>query len=126
MERYKNKVTKEVVTHIYETYGREPEFLWAGDTDTAAIRHGYTKKWFAALMMNLPKEKLGIGEEGTMDVLNIKRDPQMALVDFEHIFPAYHMNKEHWISVILDENTNREELYFLIDESYRLVSPKRK
>ena len=126
MERYKNKVTKQVVTHIMETYGQQPEFLWAGDNDTAAIRHPKTKKWFAALMMRLPKEKLGISGGGKVDVLNLKRNPAAYLVDNEHIFPAYHMNKEHWISVVLDDTTNQVELFFLIDESYRLVGPKRK
>ena len=38
------------------------------------------------------------------------------------VYPAYHMNKEHWISVILDESTDRELTEKLLDMSVNLTA----
>ncbi|MCR0350613.1 MmcQ/YjbR family DNA-binding protein [[Clostridium] innocuum] len=37
-------------------------------------------------------------------------------------FPAYHMNKTYWFSVLLDQKLSWEQLQRLIDESYQLVN----
>ena len=37
------------------------------------------------------------------------------------IQPGYHMNKQHWITLTLDESLPPELVEGLIDESYRLV-----
>jgi predicted DNA-binding protein (MmcQ/YjbR family) len=36
------------------------------------------------------------------------------------------MNKEHWISVLLDGSVSEEEITFLINMSYMLVDKKTK
>lgn len=60
-------------------------------------------------------------------VLNLKCDPNLApiLHDFHAIFPAYHMNKRHWISVDLSankaKNLDKNLLFELIVQSYSLV-----
>lgn len=38
--------------------------------------------------------------------------------------PAYHMNKEHWVSVILDGSMKNEDICRLIEESFALTAPK--
>jgi predicted DNA-binding protein (MmcQ/YjbR family) len=43
------------------------------------------------------------------------------VVNNEGVFKAYHMNKEHWISVLLDGSVSEEEIAFLINMSYTLV-----
>ncbi len=35
--------------------------------------------------------------------------------------PAYHMNKEHWITILLDGSVEREKIKQLIDLSYELT-----
>lgn len=42
---------------------------------------------------------------------------------YKSVVPAYHMNKQHWISIILDENMNDDEIKNLIAESYTLTLP---
>lgn len=60
-------------------------------------------------------------------ILNLKCDPNLApiLHDFRAIFPAYHMNKRHWISVDLSvkkfKNLDKNLLFELIIQSYVLV-----
>ncbi len=43
----------------------------------------------------------------------------------EGVLPAYHMNKEHWNSVLLNGRVPEEEVRRMIAESYRLVEISR-
>ena len=45
---------------------------------------------------------------------------------YEAIIPAYHLNKEHWNSVILDGTVEESDIRDMISESYRLTAPKMK
>lgn len=59
--------------------------------------------------------------------LNLKCDPDeaQALRDiFTAIIPAYHMNKKHWNTVILDGSVPQGEIERMIDNSFRLVVAK--
>ena len=60
----------------------------------------------------------------TFDFCNIKCAPDR-IVDlqerYEGVTPAYHMNKKHWYTMILDGSVERRELFRRIDESYRLA-----
>lgn len=40
--------------------------------------------------------------------------------------PWYHLNKEHWNSIILDETVPEKDIKRMIEESYELTKPKRK
>ena len=118
-----NEKTSKVVEYISDTYGIEPEFPWISSPQNAIFRNARTKKWFAVLLGELPKRSLGLLDDGTSDVLNLKFDPIMtfSLIDQKRIFRAYHMNKEHWISILLDSAIDQNALSFLIDQSYRLI-----
>lgn len=121
-------MTQQILDHIKEVYGTEPEYLWLKTPTNAALRNSTTGKWFAVLIGDLPLRKLGLESAQRADVLNLKCDPMISytLVDSERIFPAYHMNKEHWISVRLDGCVPIEELKMLIAMSYDIVSSTEK
>jgi predicted DNA-binding protein (MmcQ/YjbR family) len=56
--------------------------------------------------------------------MNLKCDPEeaQALRDiFEAVVPAYHMNKTHWNTIILDGSVPAFEIERMIDRSYGLV-----
>lgn len=56
--------------------------------------------------------------------LNLKCQPEWGRFwqsAYDAVRPAYHLNKEHWMSVILDGTVPAEELEAWIAESYRLV-----
>ena len=61
---------------------------------------------------------------------NVKCDPERAVELREQhgcILPGYHMNKQHWNTVIIDNSLTRKQLQALIDHSYELVyKPKKK
>ncbi|MCF6442104.1 MmcQ/YjbR family DNA-binding protein [Pseudoalteromonas luteoviolacea] len=59
--------------------------------------------------------------------LNLKCDPDEAhaLRDiFDAVIPGYHMNKQHWNTVILDGTVPKGEIERMIDNSFLLVVKK--
>lgn len=65
-----------------------------------------------------------VGNKNETFQLNLKCDPDDALIlrsQFEAILPGYHMNKDHWNTVILDGSIPHDLLLKLIDDSYSLV-----
>lgn len=56
--------------------------------------------------------------------INLKCDPDDAQIlrsQFKAITPGYHMNKEHWNTVLLNDSIDGDLLKKMISDSYRLV-----
>ena len=56
--------------------------------------------------------------------INLKCDPQKAFELREHypsVIPGYHMNKNHWNTVMVDGSVSDDLLKQWIDHSYELV-----
>ena len=123
-----SQMVSQVLDYIKGEYDCEPEFLWARTPNNAAFRHQGNKKWFAALLLDTPREKLGLSGGGGVDILDLKCDPRMigSLVDGKGYLPGYHMNKEHWLTVLLDGTVPLGDICGLIDMSYGLTCIKRK
>ena len=111
----------QVFRYAAEQYGTLPEYPWARLPDHAVLRRQNNRKWFA-LLMPVGRDKLGLPGDGMVDVLNVKCDPLLtgALRREPGILPAYHMNKDQWISVLLDGTVPLVEIFRLIDLSYHL------
>ena len=111
--------------YILDVYGVIPDFPWENDLTSAVYRHTNNRKWFA-LVMYIPKSKLGLREDGMIDVVNLKCDPVLigSLRMEKGIFPAYHMSKDKWISVALDGSVDDEQIKMLIDMSFELTALK--
>lgn len=81
-------------------------------------------KWYA-LLSAVEYNKLNKNTDITtkVKILNLKypTDKILDIIDNQNIFPAYHMNKKHWISIVLDKNIKLETIKELIDISYSLV-----
>lgn len=116
---------QELTQYIAGVYNTDPDHPWASDPGYAVFRHRSSRKWFA-LLMDIPAEKLGL-EGGTTDVVNLRTDPVMSgsLRSEPGIFPAYHMNKANWISVVIDMASD-DLLKMLLDISFQLTAPKPK
>lgn len=108
-----------------EQLSAEPEYLWASAPTYCVLRHENNRKWFAAVM-DVPRAVLGLAGEGRVDILNVKCDPLMtgSLLEREGIFPAYHMNKSRWVSLLLDGSLPDEEIVGLLMISYDLTRGK--
>ena len=111
--------------YILDVYGVTPDFPWENDPTSAVYRHSNNRKWFA-LMMVIPNSRLGLREDGMIDVVNLKCDPVFigSLRSQKGIFPAYHMSKDKWISVALDGSVDDEQIKMLLDMSFELTGVK--
>lgn len=110
---------------ILEAYNVQPDFPWLKYPNYEVFRHNDSKKWFA-LIMDVPKSKLGLQGPGTLDVVNFKCDALLigSLRCETGFFPAYHMNKDRWITVALDGSASDEKIKMLLNESYEATTSK--
>ena len=112
---------------VADTYGITPDYPFGDEPHVPVFRHPQNRKWFA-IMMHIPKAKLGIKEEGNIDIVNLKCAIEVmdSMWQEQGIFPAYHMNRTHWLSVALDGSVDDETIAFLLSVSYDLTLPKMK
>ena len=116
---------EELEAYILNHYSTEPDYPWADTPRAAVFRHAGNRKWFA-LVMEVPRDKLGLLGAEKLDIVNFKCDPILiaSLRSEPGIFPAYHMNKASWITAALDGNVPAETIELLLDVSYELTKPK--
>lgn len=114
---------QQIFQYTKQQYGTEAEYPWMDRN--AVLRHSDNKKWYA-LIMEVGRDKLGLPGDTSVDILNIKCEPLLigSLRMRPGFFPAYHMNKDRWISILLDDTIPEEELKSLIALSYTLTAPK--
>ena len=119
-------MTKEELTvYIFDEYSVEPDHPFPMDDVSSVFRHIDNRKWFA-LLMNVPYRTLGIAKDGDVDILNIKCDPLVigSLRGKAGFLPAYHMNKDKWITILLDGSAEKEEIIPLLAMSYSMTASK--
>lgn len=110
---------------IKETYDVQPEYPWLKYPNYAVFRHRCNQKWFAVIM-DVPRNKLGMPGEALLDVVNFKSNPILigSLLGEPGFFPAYHMNKDWWITAALDGTVSEDKIKMLLDISYQATAPK--
>mgnify|MGYP000876123787 FL=1 len=115
---------EELFDYVKERYGTRPEYLWKFDSQSAVLRHK-NGKWYAVLM-SIETSKLGLEDERTIDIINVKCEPDIAAVlpQTSGFFPGYHMNKRHWITILLDGTVTKEQILDFLDRSYELINKK--
>lgn len=108
-------------------FGTEPEAPWEDSPDAYTFKNAKRNKWYA-LFMTIPYKSLGLVAKGALDVVNIKLPPEkvLDLIDRVHFYPAYHMNKKHWITIVLDKEVDEPLVQQLLEESYGLVEKLKK
>ncbi len=112
---------EEICKYVYEKYHTSFEYLWKKYPFYAVLR-GENQKWYG-IIMNVPREKLGLTGKEEVDILNVKC-PKELVGSFRMspgILPAYHMNKENWLTILLDGSVSKEKILQLLDWSHDLV-----
>ncbi len=111
--------TNRIVKLIREKYEDKPEFEWEKFPTDAIFRNKDSRKWYG-LIMKIDKSKLVETATGEIEVINMKLDPGEIedLLKQDGFYPAYHMNKKSWITIILDDTVSDEKIMSLIEESY--------
>ena len=116
---------QELSVYLADTYSSDGEHLFAKHPSFLVFRHNGNRKWFAVIM-DIPRKNLGLTGEGEISVVNLKCDPRLIGTFREEpgIFPGWHMNKVHWLSVALDGTVEDEKIKFLVDMSYELTKKR--
>lgn len=114
----------ELNKYIFDTYGVTGDNPWPKYPDNVVFRHTNNKKWFG-LLMSVLESRLGEDGERLLDILNVKCDPLIigSITKEKGIYPSYHMNKAHWISISIGD-ADEEQTKALLDVSYELTKPK--
>lgn len=126
--------------------GISQDYPWKDTPDYCVFRHADNRKWFAlifevkysTLVKHNPQlfaqtQNSNPGQTNhfypnrVVDIVNLKSDPDLieTLTQESGILPAYHMNKRHWITILLDGSCPADRIKALIDMSYNLTLKRR-
>lgn len=103
----------EVIKYCLTLQNTFEDYPFEDDNISVVMKHKKNKKWFA-LMMEV---------KGNI-YLNIKTNPEYSELlrnEYEYIIPAYHMNKEHWNTIVVTDNIDVQLVKELIKQSYELT-----
>ena len=107
------------LSYCLTTYNTSPDYPFDEDFETAVLRHADNRKWYA-LVMRVSRRKFGFDSDEVVDVVNFG-----SFGTSEGVYPAYHMNKLHWISVLLPD-APEDVVRFLVNVSFEVTKDKRK
>lgn len=71
----------------------------------------------------LKTQAISGSDSSLIDIVNFKAHPLFinSLKEKNGILPGYHMNKEHWITVLLGDHLSNTQIKELLNESYHLT-----
>lgn len=104
---------QEIIKYCVTLPSTFEDYPFPDDNITVAMKHLENKKWFA-LIMEVKGELY----------LNVKTDPnysELLRSSYDYIIPAYHMNKEHWNTIVVSKNADETIIKELIEQSYELT-----
>lgn len=113
--------TNRIANLITDKYGDSPEFMWEKFPNFGIFKNPNNAKWYAAIM-NIDKSKLDDGT-GEVEIINVKlaESKVKELINKNGFYKAYHMNKNNWITIILDDTISDEEIMEYITESHKFT-----
>ena len=146
---FKESQTQRVIKYIKEKYGISEEYPWDESEGAAIWRNQDNQKWFGIIMTvkessiikstedaikkylnnkapkNFKPNKNNTSDEKLLEVIDLRyiKDKTLEVADYKTIFPAYHMNKKSWITIVLDDSMDDSIVFSFIDKSYDLVKP---
>lgn len=136
----KSDLHEKYVQFLEIEFNCKPDFPWTAPENSAESQSSFkngryddyavyrcpNNKWFA-LVMNITYKNLGFERDEKVFAVNLKADKERIneIIDKKSIFPAYHMIKKHWITVLLTNVTDFERLCALTKQSFELVNGKK-
>ena len=117
---------QEFLEYCSSTYGTLPDYPFDEDFETAVFRHADNRKWYA-IVMRVSRRKFGLDSDEVIDVVNLKLPTEMfgSFGAADGVYPAYHMNKLHWISVLLPDSPE-DVISFLLNASFKATESSKK
>ena len=117
---------QQFLEYCLKTYGTSPDYPFDDLFETAVLRHADNRKWYA-IVMRVSRRKFGLESDEVIDVVNLKLPTEMfgSFGASDGVYPAYHMNKLHWISVLLPDAPD-DVVKFLVNVSFEATKAKKK
>ena len=117
---------QDFLEYCLNTYGTSPDYPFDDLLETAVLRHPDNRKWYA-IVMRVSRRKFGFDSEEVIDVVNLKLPTEMfgSFGATDGVYPAYHMNKLHWISVLLLDAPD-DMVQFLVNVSFEATKYRKK
>ncbi len=117
---------RDFLEYCFDTYGTAPDYPFEDDFETAVLRHGDNRKWYA-IVMKVSRRKFGFDCDEVIDVVNIKQPTEMfgSFGRSDGVHPAFHMNKLHWVSVLLPDAPD-DVVRFLTNASFEATRSLKK
>ena len=111
-------IKQEFLEYCLSAYGTSPDYPFDEDFETAVLRHADNRKWYS-IVMKVSRRKFGFNSDEVIDVVNLKLPTEMfgSFGAVDGVYPAYHMNKLHWISVLLPDASDAV-VHFLANVSF--------
>ena len=117
---------QEFLSYCLNTFGTSPDYPFDDWMESAVLRHRESRKWFA-IAMRVSRRKFGMDSDETVDVVNLKLPTEMfgSFGAEVGVYPAYHMNKLHWVSVLLPD-APEDVVQFLVNVSFEATKDRKK
>ena len=115
---------QQFLDYCLNKYSTSPDHPFDEDFETAVLRHADNRKWYA-IVMRVSRCKFGFESDEIIDVVNLKLPTEMfgSFGASDGVHPAYHMNKLHWISVLLPD-AHEDVVSFLTNASFEATRSK--
>ena len=106
---------QDFLQYCADRYDTAPDYPFDDLFETAVLRHSGNRKWYA-LVMKISRRKFGQNSDEGIDVVNMKLPTEMlgSFGTTDGVYPAFHMNKLHWVSVLLPD-TSDNVVQFLVN-----------
>ena len=116
---------RQFLEYCLHTYGTSPDYPFDEDFETAVLRHADNRKWYV-IVMKVSRRKFGFDSDEVIDVVNLKLPTEMfgSFGAADGVYPAYHMNKLHWISMLLPDAPD-DVARFLVNVSFEATKGKK-
>ena len=113
---------------IQERYQEQPDYPFDNEKYKryGVFRYRGNQKWYG-LIMNVSKAVFGgKDKEEFADAINVRIDEgrRDEILEKKGIYPSYHMNKQKWVSILLDESFSDEEIMTYVDWSREFMIGK--
>ena len=115
---------QEFLEYCLNTYGTSPDYPFDDWMESAVCRHATNKKRYA-IVMKVSRRKFGFDSDEVIDVVNLKLPTEMfgSFGAADGVYPAYHMNKLHWISVLRPDAPD-DVVQFLLNASFEATKSR--
>lgn len=122
---FKSLQANKIIKYVKEKYNDELEYLWKKFPNNAIWRNKKNNKWYGALLV-VKENKLGIKSDKFVEIIDLRfqKENIHKIIDNNRFYPGYHMNKNNWITIKLDNSVETKKIFELIDNSYNLSLKK--